>query len=70
MKKQLDDKCDKCIARDKAEAYKECIEKARNMLWQMKTKYLQQGNTEYASALVIAHTKLDNLLKELVGDKL
>ena len=37
----------------KAEAYKEFANEFGNMLWQMKTEYLQQGDTEYASALVI-----------------
>lgn len=52
----------------KAEAYKECIEKVGNLLWQMKTEWLQQGDTEYATALVIAHTKLAKLLQEMVGE--
>jgi FtsZ-binding cell division protein ZapB len=75
---RLEEKQEKCfycteqankkIGEIKAEAYKEVFEKVENMLWQMKTEYLQQGNTEYASALVITHTKLQNLSKELVGD--
>ena len=52
----------------KVEAYKEFANEFGNMLWQMKTEYLQQGDTEYAYAIVIAHTKLAKLLKELVGE--
>jgi hypothetical protein len=49
----------------KADAYKEFANEFGNMLWQMKTESLQQGDTEYASALVIIHTKLAKFLKEM-----
>ena len=46
----------------KSEAYKECIEKVKKLMegW---------GDLEYHSDVIKAETDLDNLLKELKGDK-
>lgn len=52
----------------KAEAYKEFAEKYGKLIWELKNEYLKKGNLAYASALVFSHTKLQNFLKELVGE--
>ena len=52
----------------KAEAYKEFAEKYGKLIWELKNEYLKKGNLAYASALVFSHTKLQNLLKKLVGE--
>lgn len=52
----------------KAGAYKEFAENYGKLIWELKNEYLKKGNLAYASALVFSHTKLQNFLKELVGE--
>ena len=56
------------IAEAKAEAMTEFAEEFGKLLWGMKNKYLNEGNLGHASAFVLAHTKLQNFLKEMVGN--
>ena len=60
LQKLLDDKCDRCIARDKAEAYKELLNLLEGRLVG-KTKITAFG---YEIAII----EIKNLLKEMVGE--
>lgn len=63
LTKLLDDKCDRCIARDKAEAYKEIIKEHKKIM----REFLDDDN-EFLMKWCEYETSTDNLLKEKVGD--
>ncbi len=58
LQKQLDDKCDRCIARDRAEAIKEFAEKLKSCVIPQKAD---------ADVRELIKYKIDNLVKEMVG---
>lgn len=66
LEKQLDDKCDKCIAAEKSKAYKECIKKVKSIAIKKKIVYVADASLQEQETgwLEIQEEKLDNLLKE------
>ena len=56
LETQLDDKCDICVLRDKAEAYKEFADRLKQVFW------------SNAMGDVIVREIVDKLLKEMVGE--
>lgn len=62
LQKLLDDKCDRCIARDKSEAVKEFAER-------LKEKSFQSFGNYGITRDVVEVCNIDNLVKEMVGEK-
>ena len=60
LQKLLDDKCDRCIAKDKVEAVKEFAERLKNEITIRTTHSKEQDK------LVLFY--IDNLVKEMVGE--
>ena len=64
LQKLLDDKCDRCIAKDKAEAVKEFAERLKGYYIKVKGYDRPYAHTMISFLL----DKIDNLVKEMVGD--
>ena len=60
FQKLLDDKCNRCIAKERAEAVKEVIQKLKE-----KAEIVSGG--DYGFVYEITEDNIDNLVKEMVG---
>ena len=65
LKKQLDDKCDRCIARDRAKAIKEFAERLKMVVTINNTN---DGYLDYAVDYNCLIEDIDNIVKEMVGE--
>lgn len=58
LQKLLDDKCDRCIAKDRAEAVKEFAERLKEKAWHGMWETINHVDVD----------EIDNLVKEMVGE--